>query len=84
MADYGIFSSILMQNLVTNHNRIFVTEIEIQGEGNAAQKVHVHRGLFQDAIEVAWVAMHLTGQPRLAALLLFQLRLYRIAYVVLF
>ena len=82
VSDYSLFSSILLQKLVGNYNRIFVTEIEIQGEGNAAQKVHVHRGLFQDAVEVARVAMHLAGQPCLAAFLLFQFRLYRIAYVV--
>ena len=84
VTDYSYFSSILLQKLVGNHDRVLVTEIEIQGEGNTAQKVHVHRRLFQDAIEVARVAMYLAGQPCLAAFLLFQFRLYRIAYVVFF
>ena len=58
--------------LLLDHLGIFPDEIITQDHGDAAEQVDVDGTFFEDTVEVARVAMHLPGQPRLTAFLLFQ------------
>lgn len=56
---------LLLYNLPILHN-----EIVTHRQRNAPQQVGVDGAFLEHAVEVAWVAMHLARQPRLATLLL--------------